>query len=138
MNDKGFTLIELIGVVLILIILITYATPRIAKLYKNSKKSTFLNSVAVIYSKSQEKRTENKIFNKPTNYIYSEDNTSLDLTGKKLYYCILFENEKVTYLNVFDGKYYIEATDNFDKLKVSQVKENESYKLECTAANQAE
>lgn len=136
MNNKGFTLIELIGVVLILIILITYATPRIAKFYKNSKKSTFLNNVAMVYSKSQEKRTENKIFDKPTNYIYSEDNTCLDLTGKRLYYCVLFENEKVTYLNVFDGKYYIEATDNFDKLKISQVKENESYKLECAAANQ--
>ena len=60
MNNKGFTLIELIGVVLILIILITYAIPRIAKFYKNSKKSTFLNNVALVYSKSQEKEPKIK------------------------------------------------------------------------------
>lgn len=131
MNKKGFTLIELIGVILILIILIMYAVPRISKLYKNSKKNTFLNNVSVIYSKSQEKRTENKIFDRPTNYIYSEDETRLELTGKKLYYCILFDKENVTYLNVFDGKYYIEATENFDKLKISQVKENSLYQLKC-------
>lgn len=136
MNNNGFTLIELIGVVLILIILITYATPRITKLYKNSKKNTFLNNVSVVYSKSQEKRTENKIFDKPTTYIYSEDSTSLDLTGQKLYYCVLFDDEKISSLTVFDGKYYIEATENFDKLKTSQVKENVSYKLECPFANQ--
>lgn len=135
MNNKGFTLIELVLVILVLIILITYAVPRISKVLKNSKKNTFLNNVSIVYSKSQEKRTENRLFDKPTNYIYSEDSTSLNLTGKKLYYCILFENEKITYLNVFDGKYYIEATENFDKLKISQVKENESYKLECEIPN---
>lgn len=135
MNNKGFTLIELILVILVLIILITYAVPRISKVLKNSKKNTFLNNVSIVYSKSQEKRTENRLFDKPTNYIYSEDSTSLNLTGKKLYYCILFEDEKIIYLNVFDGKYYIEATENFDKLKISQVKENESYKLECEIPN---
>ena len=135
MNNKGFTLIELVLVILVLIILITYAVPRISKVLKNSKKNTFLNNVSIVYSKSKEKRTENRLFDKPTNYIYSEDSTSLNLTGKKLYYCILFEDEKIIYLNVFDGKYYIEATENFDKLKISQVKENESYKLECEIPN---
>lgn len=135
MNKKGFTLIELIGVILILIILITYAVPRITKIYKNSKKNTFLNNVATVYSRSQERRTENKLFDRPTDYIYSEDNTKLNLTGIKLYYCVLFNNGEITYLNVFDGKYYIEATENFDKLKISQVKENESYVLKCDITN---
>lgn len=131
MDNKGFTLVELIGVVLILIILIMYAVPKVSKLYKNSKKNTFLNNVNTIYNKSEDRRTENKLFDKPTNYIYSEDSTSLDLTGKKLYYCILFDEEKVVSLKVFDGKYYIEANKSFDKLNISQVKENELYKLEC-------
>ena len=130
MDNKGFTLVELIGVVLILIILIMYAVPKVSKLYKNSKKNTFLNNVNTIYNKSEDKRTENKLFDRPTQYIYSEDSTSLDLTGKKLYYCILFDEEKVVSLKVFDGKYYIEANKNFDKLDISQVKENELYKLE--------
>ena len=131
MDNKGFTLVELIGVVLILIILIMYAVPKVSKLYKNSKKNTFLNNVNTIYNKSEDKRTENKLFDRPTQYIYSEDSTSLDLTGKKLYYCILFDEEKVVSLKVFDGKYYIEANKNFDKLDISQVNENELYKLEC-------
>ncbi len=131
MDNKGFTLVELIGVVLILIILIMYAVPKVSKLYKNSKKNTFLNNVNTIYNKSEDKRTENKLFDRPTQYIYSEDSTSLDLTGKKLYYCILFDEEKVVSMKVFDGKYYIEANKNFDKLDISQVKENELYKLEC-------
>ena len=95
MNNKGFTLIELILVILVLIILITYAVPRISKVLKNSKKNTFLNNVSIVYSKSQEKRIENRLFDKPTYYIYSEDSTSLNLTGMKLYYCILFEDENI-------------------------------------------
>ena len=69
MDNKGFTLVELIGVVLILIILIMYAVPKVSKLYKNSKKNTFLNNVNTIYNKSEDRRTENKLFDKPTKLI---------------------------------------------------------------------
>ena len=49
MDNKGFTLVELIGVVLILIILIMYAVPKVSKLYKNSKKNPHFHRLTAFH-----------------------------------------------------------------------------------------
>ena len=48
MNKKGFTLVELLAVISILVILVIVAMPNVLKMFRQSKQKSFYNEVATI------------------------------------------------------------------------------------------
>ncbi len=104
-NKKGFTLVELLAVIAILAILVIIALPNVINMYNKAQKETFLTEAKKVYSESEKKFISNSISNKQTKIINSEDSTKLDMTGKKLQYCVILNNSgKVTSMKVSNGK----------------------------------
>lgn len=132
--NKGFTLVELLAVIAILSILVIIAIPNVIELYVNSKKEIFITEVKNVYKKAEEKYVSSKFSN---DYIYridSEDETALDMSGKRLKYCIILRNDgKIMFMNVSDGKYNIEMNKNqtFESLTKENVKEGSLDDFNC-------
>ena len=105
-NKKGFTLVELLAVIAILAILVIIALPNVINMYNKAQKETFLTEAKKVYSESEKKFISNSISNKQTKIINSEDSTKLDMTGKKLQYCVILNSSgKVTDMKVSNGKW---------------------------------
>ena len=105
-NKKGFTLVELLAVIAILAILVVIALPNVINMYNKAQKETFLTEAKKVYSESEKKFISNSISNKQTKIINSEDSTKLDMTGKKLQYCVILNSSgKVTDMKVSNGKW---------------------------------
>ena len=58
---KGFTLVELLAVIVILAIILVIAVPKISDTIKNSKKASFESSAKTIASQAEKKKMENEI-----------------------------------------------------------------------------
>lgn len=83
MSKDGFTLVELLAVIAILAILVIIALPNVLKLFNDAKKNSFLNEAKTIYTNATNKYIMERINGKKLTYISSEDDTKLDMTGKK-------------------------------------------------------
>ena len=107
MKDRnGFTLVELLAVIAILAILVIIALPNVINMYNRAQKQTFLTEAKKVYSESEKKYLTNAISGKKTKIINSEDSSRLDMTGKKLQYCVILNNSgKVTDMKVSNGKW---------------------------------
>ena len=58
---KGFTLVELLAVIVILAIILVIAVPKITDTIKNSKKASFESSAKTIAAQAEKKKMENEI-----------------------------------------------------------------------------
>ena len=106
MKNKGFTLVELLAVIAILAILVIIALPNVISMYNKAQKQTFLTEAKKVYSEAEKKYLTNAISSKNTKVINSEDSSKLDMTGKKLQYCVILNNNgKVTDMKVSNGKW---------------------------------
>ena len=66
----------------------------------------FLTEAKKVYSESEKKYLTNAISGKNTKIINSEDSSKLDMTGKKLQYCVILNSSgKVTDMKVSNGKW---------------------------------
>ena len=133
-NRKGFTLVELLAVIAILAILVIIALPNVINMYNKAQKETFLTEAKKVYSESEKKFISNSISNKQTKIINSEDNTKLDMTGKKLQYCVILNNSgKVTSMKVSNGKWIASLDNNktVDKLTIDDLEEGNLDNYEC-------
>ena len=105
-SRKGFTLVELLAVIAILAILVIIALPNVISMYNRAQKQTFLTEAKKVYSEAEKKYLTNAISGKNTKIINSEDSSKLDMTGKKLQYCVILNNNgKVTDMKVSNGKW---------------------------------
>ena len=105
-NKKGFTLVELLAVIAILAILVIIALPNVINMYNKAQKEIFLTEAKKVYSESEKKYLSNSISGNKTNVINSKDNSKLDMTGKKLQYCVILNSSgKVTDMKVSNGKW---------------------------------
>ncbi len=133
-NRKGFTLVELLAVIAILAILVIIALPNVINMYNKAQKETFLTEAKKVYSESEKKFISNSISNKQTKIINSEDSTKLDMTGKKLQYCVILNNSgKVTSMKVSNGKWIASLDNNktVDKLTIDDLEEGNLDNYEC-------
>ena len=111
-NKKGFTLVELLAVIAILAILVIIALPNVINMYNKAQKETFLTETKKIYSEAEKKYISSSINGNTVKKISSEDNSKLNMTGKKLQYCIILNNNgKVNNMKVSNGK-WIASLDN--------------------------
>ena len=60
-KKKGFTLVELLAVIVILAVILIIAVPRISDVIKNSKKASFESSAKTIISQAEKKKMENEV-----------------------------------------------------------------------------
>ena len=104
MKNKGFTLVELLAVIAILAILVIIALPNVLKMFNDSKKNSFLTEAKTVYSEVSKKYISESMKGNKLTYVSSEDSTKLDMTGKKLQYCVLLNADgSVSEMKVSNG-----------------------------------
>ena len=109
MKNKGFTLVELLAVIAILAILVIIALPNVLKMFNDSKKNSFLTEAKTVYSEVSKKYISESMKGNKLTYVSSEDNTKLDMTGKKLQYCVLLNADgSVKSMKVSNGEWIAE------------------------------
>jgi len=114
-NKKGFTLVEILAVIAILMILVTLSVPRIRTIYDKAKENAFLTEFKNLERQITNKEVIAKMNKKKIVAISSEDETSLELSNKDFKYCIdLNKNGKFSRMQASDGKHYIEAKSGDD------------------------
>ena len=142
MNKKGFTLVELLAVIAILAILVIIALPNVLKMFNDSKKNSFLTEAKTVYNEVSKKYISESMKGNKLTYVSSEDNTKLDMTGKKLQYCVLLNADgSVKSMKVLNGEWIVELPDNkkITDLKITDLKQIPTdYKFECMSASFAD
>ena len=109
MKNKGFTLVELLAVIAILAILVIIALPNVLKMFNDSKKNSFLTEAKTVYSEVSKKYISESMKGNKLTYVSSEDDTKLDMTGKKLQYCVLLNADgSVKSMKVSNGEWIAE------------------------------
>ena len=93
MKKKGFTLVELLAVIVILAVILVIAVPKIMDTIQNSKEGTLMSSAKLIASQAEKKYVENQVLGindviscddvvKTTDADYDYCNISFDSDGK--------------------------------------------------------
>ncbi len=138
MKNKGFTLVELLAVIAILAILVIIALPNVLKMFNDSKKNSFLTEAKTVYSEVSKKYISESMKGNKLTYVSSEDDTKLDMTGKKLQYCVLLNADgSVKSMKVSNGTWIAELPSGkkITDLKSSDLKDVPSgYKFECNGS----
>ena len=134
MKNKGFTLVELLAVIAILAILVIIALPNVLKMFNDSKKNSFLTEAKTVYSEVSKKYISESMKGNKLTYISSEDDTKLDMTGKKLQYCVLLNADgSVKSMKVSNGEWIAELSGNkkITDLKSTDLKNGNLDNEEC-------
>jgi prepilin-type N-terminal cleavage/methylation domain-containing protein len=132
-SKKGFTLIELMFVMVLLALMVIIAYPYILNAYLKAQKDTFLTESKAVYRKSVEKYASQLVNNKRLSTI-SNDIAEADLGyGDALQYCVHMTSDGfVKDIKVTNGKYYIEGLNDFlDKGTLETIKYGEFDKFVC-------
>ena len=133
-SKKGFTLVELLAVIAILAILVILALPNVINRYNEARKQTFLTEAKKIYTESGKKFMSSSISGSPVKVINSEDNSKLDMTGKKLQYCVILDNKgNVTSMKVSNGQWIASLVDGkaVEDLTIDDLEEGNLDDYEC-------
>ena len=134
MKNKGFTLVELLAVIAILAILVIIALPNVLKMFNDSKKNSFLTEAKTVYSEVSKKYISESMKGNKLSYVSSEDDTKLDMTGKKLQYCVLLNADgSVKSMKVSNGEWIAELSGNkkITDLKSTDLKNGNLDNEEC-------
>ena len=134
MKNKGFTLVELLAVIAILAILVIIALPNVLKMFNDSKKNSFLTEAKTVYSEVSKKYISESMNGNKLTYVSSEDDTKLDMTGKKLQYCVLLNADgSVKSMKVSNGEWIVELPGNkkITDLKSTDLKNGNLDNEEC-------
>ena len=122
-KKKGFTLVELLAVIVILAVILIIAMPKISDVIKNSKESSLETTAKLIASQAEKKYTENQVLDnsstikcsdvaKISNADYESCNITFDSKG----------NAKVTIVGrgKFEGLQVIDGTKDSAKASVKK------------------
>ena len=122
-KKKGFTLVELLAVIVILAVILIIAMPKISDVIKNSKESSLETTAKLIASQAEKKYTENQILDgssvikcsdvaKISNADYESCNITFDSKG----------NAKVTIVGKgkFEGLQVVDGTKDSAKASVKK------------------
>ncbi len=123
---NGFTLVELLAVIAILAILVILALPNVINRFNEAKKQTFVTEAKKLYTEAGKKFVTSSISGSPVKVINSEDNSKLDMTGKKLQYCIILDNSgNVTSMKVSNGQWVasLDGDKQLDDLTIDDLEE---------------
>ena len=121
MDNRGFTLVELIAVITILGLLLILAVPKVNSIIDDSKKKTFLGEAQSVYRGAKMMALD--LANEGTlGIINSKGSIKLDMKGNKLDYCVIVdEMGNITNITVSNGTYIVVGDNNFMSLDVTSV-----------------
>ena len=134
-SKKGFTLVELLAVIAILAILVILALPNVINRFNEAKKQTFVTEAKKLYTEAGKKFMSSSISGSPVKVINSEDDSKLDMTGKKLQYCIILDNSgNVTSMKVSNGQWVasLDANKEIDELTIDDLAEGNLDGYNCS------
>ncbi len=135
-NKKGFTLVELLAVIAILAILVIIALPNVINMYTKAQKEAFLTEAKKVYSESEKKYISSSISGSPIKVINSANNSKLDMTGEKLQYCIILNNNgKVKSMKVSNGKWIasLDGNKTIENLAIDDLEEGNLNGYKCSS-----
>lgn len=120
-KNSGFTLVELLAVIVVLGLLLTLAVPKIKKVMNESKRKAFLGEAQAVYRTAKMKALD--LANEGNGgVIDSKGLTKLDMKGNKLDYCVIVdETATITSITVSNGTYIVSGDSNFMSLDVTSV-----------------
>ena len=125
MKKKGFTLVELLAVIIILGLLVILVLPNVMKLFNDAKQRSFTNELKHIYSQARQQWVTDSVETSGEKiYVRTSSDTcekSLDLTGRSEleYYIRLNRKGKVVEFFAQDGTYQYHY--NGEDLKISDI-----------------
>ena len=140
-KKKGFTLVELLAVIAILAILVILALPNVINRFNEAKKQTFVTEAKKLYTEAGKKFMSSSISGSPVKVINSEDDSKLDMTGKKLQYCIILDNSgNVTSMKVSNGQWVasLNANEQIDDLSIDDIVEGNLEGYNCNGSSTGE
>ena len=128
MNKNGFTLVELLAVIVVISIVLLLAVPKIGDVVEQSRMNTFLGEAKNVFKMAELVSVDDL----STNYISSEDETRLDMDGNDLKYCITLDAEgEIASIVVRNGNYSVSGDSDFKSLDVSAVTIDDGSELNC-------
>ena len=135
-NRKGFTLVELLAVIVIMAILLMVAIPSVNRILQDVRKRTFLNEAKTIYNEAINKYISESSQGFEIKTISSEDDSAIEMMGEKLKYCVILDDKgKVSKLAVGNDRYYImlDQVKDIESIKKGDVKSGKLGNMQCTA-----
>lgn len=135
-NRKGFTLVELLAVIVIMAILLMVAIPSVNRILQDVRKRTFLNEAKTIYNEAINKYISESSQGFEIKTISSEDDSAIEMLGEKLKYCVILDDKgKVSKLAVGNDRYYImlDQVKDIESIKKGDVKSGKLGNMQCTA-----
>ncbi|MCI6627218.1 MAG: prepilin-type N-terminal cleavage/methylation domain-containing protein, partial [Tenericutes bacterium] len=127
-KKKGFTLVELLAVIVILAVILIIAMPKISDVIKNSKESSLETTAKLIASQAEKKYTENQVLDNSST-IKCSDVVKINNTD--------YESCNITFDSKGNAKVTIVGKGKFDGMAVCNANKNSaSISSDCsTAAN---
>jgi len=108
-REKGFTLVELLAVIVILAIILVIAVPKIMSVIEDSKKATLESTAKMIASSAEKAKIQNAILGK-TDEITCDSVTKINKAD--------YASCSITFSNSDEAKVTIEGSGKFDGLYV--------------------
>ena len=133
-NKKGFTLVELLVVMILLAILALLAYPKILNAYRQSQKNLFLTESKNIYGLCTDEYAASlmKPNGKKKTNINFDDDTALKTVDDSFKYCVkLDDTGHVTDIKVATDTYYIEGATDFNNSTLNNIKYGDFQKFDC-------
>ena len=120
-KNSGFTLVELLVVIVVLGLLLALSVPKIKKVMNESKRKAFLGEAQAVYRTAKLKALD--LANEGNGgVIDSKGLTKLDMKGNKLDYCVIVdETATITSITVSNGTYIVSGDSNFMSLDATSV-----------------
>lgn len=120
-KNSGFTLVELLAVIIVLGLLLALSVPKIKKVMNESKRKAFLGEAQAVYRTAKLKALD--LANEGNGgVIDSKGLTKLDMKGNKLDYCVIVdETATITSITVSNGTYIVSGDSNFMSLDATSV-----------------
>ena len=135
-KEKGFTLVELLAVIVIMAILLMVAIPAVSRILEDVRKRTFVNEAKTIYNEATNKYISESAQGFEIKKISSEDDSAIEMRGEKLRYCVILDDKgKVSKLAVSNDRYYImlDKVKNVDSIKKGNVYTGKLKNMDCTS-----
>lgn len=132
-SKKGFTLLELLFVMVLLAIMALIVYPKIVNKVNETKKSSFLTEAKTVIRESGNKYSTEMMKNNKIDFIGFDSNIKLDLTNTEIKYCVnVVDKGSVSYAKISNGTYYIEGSGDEIKSKtLSDVKYGNFSSFDC-------